>query len=207
MKYATKAMNDLSGNTLSGLVKNGGIRLSYSKNPLGVRSQASAGVNGPSTQQQQTQSAANMAYQQGNGPLSVNTDIFKTRLQFVDDPPSATLRRDSVASPTSNTQSFNNFMISPPPRFTSSSSSVNAYGISPSASMPLIGASVVLHSRRYNIGNSPNGSGAGNNNAISSFGLSSPHSSIPDPSTEDHLHYMHRAMSPPGNNLEATRAG
>ncbi|GAA5950657.1 hypothetical protein JCM21900_002543 [Sporobolomyces salmonicolor] len=35
--YATKAMNELYGHTLGGLVK-GGIRLSYSKNPLGVRS-------------------------------------------------------------------------------------------------------------------------------------------------------------------------
>lgn len=35
--HATRAMQDLYGHTLGGLVK-GGIRLSYSKNPLGVRS-------------------------------------------------------------------------------------------------------------------------------------------------------------------------
>ncbi|EJU06397.1 hypothetical protein DACRYDRAFT_92417 [Dacryopinax primogenitus] len=35
--YATKAMHSLYGHTLNGLVK-GGIRLSFSKNPLGVRS-------------------------------------------------------------------------------------------------------------------------------------------------------------------------
>ncbi|KAF8165664.1 hypothetical protein B0H34DRAFT_618917, partial [Crassisporium funariophilum] len=34
--FAAKAMTDMSGNTLRGAVKNG-IRLSYSKNPLGVR--------------------------------------------------------------------------------------------------------------------------------------------------------------------------
>ncbi|KAG6336495.1 hypothetical protein ID866_2609 [Astraeus odoratus] len=49
--YATKALNDLYGNTLGGLVKNGGIRLSYSKNPLGVRTPTSAGAG--SLQQQQ----------------------------------------------------------------------------------------------------------------------------------------------------------
>ncbi|KIM29540.1 hypothetical protein M408DRAFT_115266 [Serendipita vermifera MAFF 305830] len=32
---ASKALNDMYGNTLNGLVKGGGIRLSYSKNPLG----------------------------------------------------------------------------------------------------------------------------------------------------------------------------
>ncbi|PRQ77069.1 hypothetical protein AAT19DRAFT_12487, partial [Rhodotorula toruloides] len=35
--HATRAMQELYGHTLGGLVK-GGIRLSYSKNPLGVRS-------------------------------------------------------------------------------------------------------------------------------------------------------------------------
>ena len=33
--YAAKALNDMYGNSLSGLVK-GGIRLSFSKNPLGI---------------------------------------------------------------------------------------------------------------------------------------------------------------------------
>ena len=44
----------MSGNTLRGVVKNG-IRLSYSKNPLGVRTPTSAGGNngGPTLQQQQ----------------------------------------------------------------------------------------------------------------------------------------------------------
>jgi len=37
VEYATRALSDLYGHTLGGLVK-GGIRLSYSKNPLGVRS-------------------------------------------------------------------------------------------------------------------------------------------------------------------------
>ncbi|QRV72701.1 RNA recognition motif protein [Ceratobasidium sp. AG-Ba] len=49
--YATKALNDMYGNTLGGLVK-GGIRLSFSKNPLGVRTPSLSsppGVPPPST--------------------------------------------------------------------------------------------------------------------------------------------------------------
>ncbi|KAL8284168.1 hypothetical protein RQP46_004917 [Phenoliferia psychrophenolica] len=41
--YATQALQDMYGHTLGGLIK-GGIRLSYSKNPLGVRS--TNGLNG-----------------------------------------------------------------------------------------------------------------------------------------------------------------
>jgi len=43
--YATKALNDMYGHTLNGLIKNG-IRLSYSKNPLGVRSPSMSNGNG-----------------------------------------------------------------------------------------------------------------------------------------------------------------
>ncbi|GAA6013314.1 hypothetical protein JCM11491_006351 [Sporobolomyces phaffii] len=44
--YATRAMNEMYGYTLGGLVK-GGIRLSYSKNPLGVRSNGLPSGNPP----------------------------------------------------------------------------------------------------------------------------------------------------------------
>ncbi|GAA5950331.1 hypothetical protein JCM3765_004509 [Sporobolomyces pararoseus] len=44
--YATRAMNEMYGYTLGGLVK-GGIRLSYSKNPLGVRSNGLLSGNPP----------------------------------------------------------------------------------------------------------------------------------------------------------------
>ncbi|EJD53629.1 hypothetical protein AURDEDRAFT_110433 [Auricularia subglabra TFB-10046 SS5] len=43
VQYASRAMQDLYGDTLNGLVKNG-IRLSYSKNPLGVRTQPAGPV-------------------------------------------------------------------------------------------------------------------------------------------------------------------
>ncbi|KAJ7771096.1 hypothetical protein DFH07DRAFT_734821 [Mycena maculata] len=51
--YATKTLNELYGHTLGGLIKGGGIRLSYSKNPLGVRTPTSASGGGPLLQQQQ----------------------------------------------------------------------------------------------------------------------------------------------------------
>ncbi|PFH49249.1 hypothetical protein AMATHDRAFT_102955, partial [Amanita thiersii Skay4041] len=53
VQYATKALHDLHGHNLDGLVKGAGIRLSYSKNPLGVRTPTSVG--GGQMQQQQSQ--------------------------------------------------------------------------------------------------------------------------------------------------------
>ncbi|KAL0580518.1 hypothetical protein V5O48_001505 [Marasmius crinis-equi] len=50
---ASKTITELSGNTLNGLVRGGGIRLSYSRNPLGVRTPTSASAPGPVLQQQQ----------------------------------------------------------------------------------------------------------------------------------------------------------
>ncbi|KAF7355756.1 RRM domain-containing protein [Mycena sanguinolenta] len=55
VSYATRTLNELYGNTLGGLIKGGGIRLSYSKNPLGVRTPTSASGGGPTLQQQQQQ--------------------------------------------------------------------------------------------------------------------------------------------------------
>lgn len=52
VRHATNALHELQGNTLNGLVKGGGIRLSYSKNPLGVRTPTSATTNGMLQQQQ-----------------------------------------------------------------------------------------------------------------------------------------------------------
>ncbi|KAL5507916.1 hypothetical protein ACEPAH_5534 [Sanghuangporus vaninii] len=49
VNYATRALSDLYGHTLNGLVK-GGIRLSYSKNPLGVRTPTNV-ANGNGLQQ------------------------------------------------------------------------------------------------------------------------------------------------------------
>ncbi|KXX76397.1 Protein WHI3 [Madurella mycetomatis] len=48
VSFATKALNDLYGHLLHNSVK-GGIRLSFSKNPLGVRSGQTSGQNAPGT--------------------------------------------------------------------------------------------------------------------------------------------------------------
>ncbi|KAJ7639377.1 hypothetical protein FB45DRAFT_1024106 [Roridomyces roridus] len=58
VSHATKTLNELYGNTLNGLIKGGGIRLSYSKNPFGVRTPTSASAVGATLQQQQGNMAA-----------------------------------------------------------------------------------------------------------------------------------------------------
>lgn len=47
--YATTSLNDLTGSTLGGLIKNGGIRLSYSKTSMGSRRPYSAGTGAYAT--------------------------------------------------------------------------------------------------------------------------------------------------------------
>lgn len=94
-------MSELHGHNLKGLVKGGGIRLSYSKNPLGVRTPTSASSNGPALQQQQLQ---NM-----QGILGVEADPSHQ-------PHRTILRREDHNQP-GNHGSFNNFLASPPPRF------------------------------------------------------------------------------------------
>ena len=123
--FATKALNDLYGSTLGGLVKGGGIRLSYSKNPLGVRTPMSANSNGPSLQQQQMQSN-----QQLNGVSPFPPDAFPSR-STVDIGPSF-LRRDVAVSSQQSSSPFN-YIGSPPPRFFSPTPSSSAFG-NPSSS-------------------------------------------------------------------------
>jgi hypothetical protein len=93
-------MSELHGNNLKGLVKGGGIRLSYSKNPLGVRTPTSASSSGPALQQQQLQ---NMQAVLGGEVESSHQQQHRT-----------ILRREDPNSP-GNT--YNNFLASPPPRF------------------------------------------------------------------------------------------
>jgi len=87
-------MSDLHGNTLKGLVKGGGIRLSYSKNPLGVRTPTSASSTGPALQQQQLQ----------NMQAVHNAENAPHHHRMI-------LRREDPNSP-GNT--YNNFLASPP---------------------------------------------------------------------------------------------
>ena len=145
MHHATKAIADLSGNTLRGAVKNG-IRLSYSKNPLGVRTPTSADTGGPTLQQQQqlVQTLNNhhvnhhQQFGSGDGGLGhprmddygATTSSHRVQQQTQTQP-----RRDTISSTSLNQgqpQSFiggsnnninnhNSFLFSPPPRFYSTS--------------------------------------------------------------------------------------
>jgi len=158
--FASKALAEMSGHTLGGAVKNG-IRLSYSKNPLGVRTPTSAGGNtgGPTLQQQQqlmqTLSNHHAQFQRHGG---TGSDSFQTRLadEFANGgglpqhqrgvvSPPAILRRDSTMSPISlqgpqtfgNVNNTNSFLSSPPPRFYSTSPG----GMTFASSTPLTSAS------------------------------------------------------------------
>ena len=206
--YATKALNELYGNTLSGIVKNGGIRLSYSKNPLGVRTPTSAGTSASSLQQQQG------AHSGVVSPFP--PESYQTRHPF-DVDTSMGVRRDSSAT-TSLTGAYGYSRSPPPPRFFSPPPSAN-FGIAPTASTSNA-TSFPRGSQAFGLP-SPNGSSSN----FSPFGLplSSPrsrangllptHISIPDQSSELSLahdypqHFPHRALSPSSTTLEAARAG
>ena len=88
--YATKTLNELYGNTLGGLIKGGGIRLSYSKNPLGVRTPTSASGAGASLQQQQ---------QQGQQSMAAAEAAFHQRLTSPPPPPAAAYDAPVAAYP------------------------------------------------------------------------------------------------------------
>ncbi|KAG6813434.1 hypothetical protein H0H92_011131 [Tricholoma furcatifolium] len=205
--YATKALNELYGDTLNGLVK-GGIRLSYSKNPLGVRTPTSASSGAPSFQQQQMQN--------NSGPPSVGTgqefmprkDDQQSRL------PAMILRRESsvISPPPPSVQSpFAPELMGssppPPPRFFSSS----PHGFAASSGANLTGVSKASFTPRYGFGLQA-GSSHGPSSTFSPFGLSStppPHSTIPDLQPDGHpsshpQHFHHNFA--PASNLEAARA-
>jgi len=195
--HASKALNELYGNTLNGLVKHGGIRLSYSKNPLGVRTPTTASSPNGSLSHQQALQAMVFPQDQFRGD------------ELAQPAPSNVMRREGGAG-----NYGNSFMTSPPPRFTS-----------PPAS----------HFGQQSLGNTPNGFGRANGgslNGLFSYNLSAasglggsnaastvfspfsmtntptiPEQSSPDDSSALHSSHFHRALSPPVNNVEATRAG
>lgn len=230
--FATRALNDLYGNNLKGLVK-GGIRLSYSKNPLGVRTPTSAGSNGPSLQQQQLQSnnnsSTNVSVSNSNTSYpSTFAPEFQPRFTEEQAPRAKMiLRRDMVIASPPLPQGTHgippsfppNFLASPPPRFYSSSPSTSTAFGTTSGSTPLTGTSSAFMPRSaggmnlYGFNLSP----TTNTSTFSPFGLSNtppPQSMIPDhqiisddhPSSSHSQHFVHRTLSPPAN-LEAARAG
>lgn len=189
--YAAKTLHELYGNTLKGLVKGGGIRLSYSKNPLGVRTPTSANSNGATFQQQQQN-----GYFQTGGSASVSqVEDFR--------------RRDMAVPPSAH------YISSPPPRFITSSPS--PFGTS-SSSTPLSGtSSAFLPRSSLNMyGYSLQSAAPSMSSSFSPFGIS-PHAMIPDQHPSDqqlhheqlsHHSFMPRSMSPPQHtNIEVARAG
>ncbi|KAI0371514.1 hypothetical protein BV20DRAFT_941842 [Pilatotrama ljubarskyi] len=163
VEYATKALNDLYGDTLSGLVRNGGIRLSYSKNPLGVRTPNSGG-SGPSLQQQQQQHARE--------PLQeINRDFGEMFTRNTDSAETIRGVRRDTSGLTSPTSSYHYTTSPPPPRFFSPPPSGAFNGaFTTSTSFPR------ANPQGY-------GLGSGNNSTFSPFGI--PHSSIPDQPNAD----------------------
>jgi len=91
-------MNELYGNTLNGLVKNG-IRLSYSKNPLGVRAQSVTPAGPPPS----------------NGPLGIQ-EAFQGR-QMAPGPPLSMPLDIGHQRPRDDNGSFSSYASSPPSRF------------------------------------------------------------------------------------------
>ena len=202
--YATKALNELYGNSLGGLVKNGGIRLSYSKNPLGVRTPTTG--TGPSLQQS-THSGVASPFQ---------AEVLQFRQGSDGDSGAINIRRDNVTAASPPPSAFGYTRSPPPPRFVSPPPSSGSFNMVSSTS----GTTLPRGSHAFGI--SLNGAGG----AFSPFGLplSSPldqsgtlpssHSMIPDhPSSDVPLahghsqHFPHRALSPSSSTVEATRAG
>ncbi len=190
MAFASQALKDLYGDTLDGLVK-GGIRLSYSKNPLGVRTPTSGGNGSSASLQQQQQNSHHIL----NG---TNHSIFSDRFsQEISRP-----RRDTTGA-SSPTSSYH-YAASPPPRFVSSTNTSLSQFSSVSS---LSGTSAAFP--RAN-GSQGYGFSSGILSSFSPFGISSSHSTIPDqpsadPATNittastvnDHLSHVIASSPPP----------
>lgn len=173
--------------------------MSYSKNPLGVRTPTSAGSSGPTLQQQQQH---NNALQQGlASPFP--PDAFQPRQQSDIDSRSA-LRRD-MSNATSPLPLYNYTTSPPPPRFFSPPPSSSSFSNT-------VGDNALGFSRVGNY-SFPPPSAQSSMSTFSPFGISSPphsHTNIPEQSSselEDHFPLPHRTLSPTANSIEVARAG
>ncbi|KAK7696141.1 hypothetical protein QCA50_000792 [Cerrena zonata] len=214
VQHATQALKDLGGHTLDGLVKSGGIRLSYSKNPLGVRTPTSGG-NGQSLQQQQQNGHPQVP--NGQQPTSPFFGDAFQRQGDIDN--YRHIRRDTSGGMTSPTSSYHYSMSSPPPRFFN-----NTAPGSGTFNNTLIGSASAFprsNSQGYGVpasSNYPTGSNSASS-SFSPFGISPSHSTIPDqPSAENindlqhhHPHHLNNlnahVFTPVSANIEASRAG
>ncbi|GBE80115.1 hypothetical protein SCP_0213180 [Sparassis crispa] len=178
VSLATKAINELSGHTLNGLVKSGGIRLSYSKNPLGVRTPTSS-TNASSLQQQQQQIIAH--------GQSFMGDVFPQDA-------GRSLRRD-MSGMTSPTTSYHYTTSPPPPRF-----------VSPPPSAPFV--TPLSSSTAFPRANPQGyGMTLGGSSSFSPFGISPSRSTIPDQPSADANHDYLPNLSSSAANIEAGRVG
>jgi len=132
VQYATKALNELYGSTLGGLVKGGGIRISYSKNPLGVRTPTNP-VNCP---------------QQPPAGLVASGGTFPAEVLQLDASQKSGRDMSGLTSPAPGSHYGFNVASPPPPRFVSpppSHASFNqgiyprqsGFGMAPSSSASL----------------------------------------------------------------------
>lgn len=103
VQHATKALNELNGSTLGGLVKGGGIRISYSKNPLGVRTPTNP-VGGSTPQPPAGLMALGVGF-----PSELQLDVSQKSGRDV----------PGITSPTSSLLYGFNVASPPPPRFVS----------------------------------------------------------------------------------------
>ncbi|KAK0460960.1 uncharacterized protein EV420DRAFT_1640463 [Desarmillaria tabescens] len=181
VNHAAKALNELYGHPLGGLVKGGGIRLSYSKNPLGVRTPTSATGGGSMLQQQQqSQPYSGGAYNcQGDERPSVS-------------------KRDTVLSPPPH-HSHGYLASPPPPRFFSSSPSSMAFGGSASSRAGTYGYALTSSTTSGSSAFSPFGVSPSMHNI--------PDHSLPDQQQDHHSHhFIPRALSPGVHSIEPARA-
>jgi len=170
----------MSGNTLRGLVKNG-IRLSYSKNPLGVRTSAGNGPVPPQQHQSHplTNSLSN-SHQQHHGGDGLQARLPDDSVSGANGGtqhqprggiplPSIPRRVDSFGMSGAGNGNPNTFLSSPPPRFYSSSPGGMTF--SSAMSTPLTGASSAFVPRSMAAAAAAAANNTGSGNGVINCGM------------------------------------
>ncbi|THH31910.1 hypothetical protein EUX98_g2289 [Antrodiella citrinella] len=187
--YASLALKELHGHTLDGLIKGGGIRLSYSKNPLGVRTPTNS-TTGSSFSQQQQQSQQILNSQQ----QPFFSEAFHPRQGEIIDPIRSRRDTSGLTSPTSSTYHYS---MSPPPRFFPTSPSSPTFGAPGTGSFPRTSTNAQGFGTFVSVNGGPSqqphpvSPTATNGNAFSPFGMLPPaHGNIPDASNDEHIAHV-----------------
>ncbi|KAG9128192.1 hypothetical protein FRC07_003742 [Ceratobasidium sp. 392] len=116
VNYATRALNEMYGHTLNGLVK-GGIRLSFSKNPLGVRTpslSSPSGVPPPATFSAALAGISEGRFSSGPRQLTSPTSSYDMGSRLMRQDSTELLSPTGMLSPTGPSSGFPG---SPPSRF------------------------------------------------------------------------------------------